>query len=427
VQATGDAVGVYGLSNSNGGTGVHGQSSNSTGTNYGVRGINTTINGAGVWGENSTAGGTGVRGEATATSGSNSYGVYGNSAATSGVNYGVYGKSASPDGYAVYGHASATTGQNVGVYGYTSSSTGTGVFGISSQSTGYAGKFVGNVYVGDPNQITSVKAKVEINDTAGNFNLSTFGAYGATLASSGYSTSANTTGPNSIWASGRITALDFVAFSDERMKQIEGRSDTARDLVTLAGIEVTDYTYIDTVTKGVGEQKKVIAQQVETVYPQAVSRSTDVVPDIYQQAPIKAGWVELATDLQPGERVRLIGEKNQGVYEVLDVAPNGFRTDFVADGKAVFVYGREVDDFRSVDYEAIAMLNVSATQELNHLVEQQAAEIEALNIRLAALEQAVSSGNVAARAESNVPLTPWLLLAGLGVVGLVVVQKRRTG
>ena len=30
----------------------------------------------------------------------------------------------------------------------------------------------------------------------------------------------------------------------------------------------------------------------------------------------------------------------------------------------VFVYGKQVDDFRSVDYDAISMLNVSATQEL---------------------------------------------------------------
>ena len=30
----------------------------------------------------------------------------------------------------------------------------------------------------------------------------------------------------------------------------------------------------------------------------------------------------------------------------------------------MFVYGREVNDFHTVDYDAISMLNVSATQEL---------------------------------------------------------------
>jgi len=141
---------------------------------------------------------------------------------------------------------------------------------------------------------------------------------------------------------------------------------------------VTDYSFIDTVTKGSGKQKKVIAQQVELVYPQAVSRRTDVVPDLYQKAWSKDGWVMLATTLHVGERVRLIGKQTEGVHEVLEIAEGKFRTAFAADGEEVFVYGREVKDFRSVDYDAIAMLNVSATQELNRRLEQQAADFAAL-------------------------------------------------
>ena len=195
-------------------------------------------------------------------------------------------------------------------------------------------------------------------------------------------------GTCSLYASGSIYGQWFVAFSDERIKHREGRSDAARDLNTLLGIEVTDYTYIDTLTKGAGKQKKVIAQQVEKVFPQAVSRTTDVVPDIFQTAEVKDGWVKLATNLKKGERVRLLGEKKGGIHEVLEVAEGKFRTDFVADSSQVFVYGREVNDFRSVDYEAIAMLNVSATQELNRRLEKQAAELAARDGRIATLEKA---------------------------------------
>ena len=106
-----------------------------------------------------------------------------------------------------------------------------------------------------------------------------------------------------------------------------------------------------------------------------MQRGTDTVPDIYERAAIKDGWVLLATNLKKGERVRLVGRTSAGVHEVLEVAPGRFRTGFAADGDAVFVYGREVKDFRMVDYEAIAMLNVSATQELNRRLEKQAAEI----------------------------------------------------
>ena len=40
-----------------------------------------------------------------------------------------------------------------------------------------------------------------------------------------------------------------------------------------------------------------------------------------------------------------------------------FTVELDYEGK-VFVFGQEVDDFRTVDYEAISMLNVSATQAL---------------------------------------------------------------
>lgn len=205
-----------------------------------------------------------------------------------------------------------------------------------------------------------------------------------------------TAGPQaetSLYAAGEIHASVFRAFSDERIKNIAGPSDGAQDLAALLGIQITDYTYRDTVTRGSTPQKKVIAQQVEKVFPQAVRRSTDVVPDIYKKATAKDGWVNLSTDLKPGERVRLCTDKAEEVYEVLEVRDGAFRTAFTAAGD-LFVYGREVQDFRTVDYEAIAMLNVSATQQLKKESDAALATLRdentALRTRLEALETAAA-------------------------------------
>jgi len=180
-----------------------------------------------------------------------------------------------------------------------------------------------------------------------------------------------------IWTNGF-----FIASSDERIKRIHGRSDSADDLSKLLALEVTDYSYIDTLSNGPGTHKKVIAQQVLKVFPQAVTQARNTVPNIYRKAAIKNGWVQLATDLKKGDRVRLVEEKNDGVHEVLEVAEGQFRTDFAAQGDEVFVYGREVDDFLNVDYDAIAMLNVSATQQIKR---EKDAEVQALREENAAL------------------------------------------
>lgn len=255
------------------------------------------------------------------------------------------------------------------------------------------------------------RALVEISGVSGSTPYSPGGAARGVLKFDGaFSFTNSGTQTNvSLYASNAIYADFYVAFSDERIKRVQGLSNGDQDLNSLMRIEVTDYTYIDVATRGAGKQKKVIAQQVEKVYPQAVHRGTDVLPDIYKVGDVKDGWVDLKTNLKKGERVRLIGDKKDGIHEVLEVEESRFRTDFVADGNDVFVYGREVKDFRNVDYDAISMLNVSATQalarklaatdaEIAALKEQlavQAAKDKAFEARLALLEQS-SSG--AARA-----------------------------
>ena len=47
--------------------------------------------------------------------------------------------------------------------------------------------------------------------------------------------------------------------------------------------------------------------------------------------------------------------------------------------------------FRAVDYEAIAMLNVSATQALNQQLQKQAAEITALKVQLAQIAERLAA------------------------------------
>ncbi len=189
----------------------------------------------------------------------------------------------------------------------------------------------------------------------------------------------------SLYASHRIAASSFNAHSDARIKSIVGLSDNNADLNTLMAIEVTDYTMLDKVTNGDQPYKKVIGQQLRDVFPQAVTLSADVVPDIYQPASVEDGWIALATDLEVGDRVRLITDDGASVHEVLEVRADRFRIAKSLEGR-IFVYGREVDDFHNVDYEAISMLNVSATQALHRRIEQLQLLQEEKNAEVAALK-----------------------------------------
>lgn len=276
---------------------------------------------------------------------------------------------------------------------------GNNTFGIGGGTTG---AFQPNLLAFEADGTTrigtsSVLAKLNVGS-----KTATWASFGR-LTTNGASND-NTTYTNqalSIHASGSIFCYQVDITSDRRIKTAFHPSDPAQDLASLMKLKVTDYRFKDAATHGSGPQKKVIAQQVKEVFPQAVTSGTGVVPDIYQNAEAKDGWLMLATDLKVGERVRLVAEHATTVEEVAEVRGDAFRTVTpTADGR-VFVYGREVPDLHGVDYDAIAMLNVSATQQIKR---EKDAEIRALREENSALR-----AKLAEQQESTVSLEARLI------------------
>ena len=220
----------------------------------------------------------------------------------------------------------------------------------------------------------------------------------------------NWQGQTAIYAQGNICSTEaFIAgqsfnFSDARIKNIIGRSDGAADLDRLNQIEITRYTHIDTLAKGKAVQTKVIAQQLEQVMPEAVSYTRAFIPDVMQVAEridfredekLLTVLLPRPHRLQAGEHIKCLDEKGQEIIVEVLAVPNENSLLFKFDRRPsqLFVYGKRVDDFHIVDYDAIAMLNVSATQELARRLaasEQAAgqlrAEVEALKKQMARLE-----------------------------------------
>ena len=190
-----------------------------------------------------------------------------------------------------------------------------------------------------------------------------------------------------VYTDQRMVASEFDAISDERTKNIQGVSDSKADLSTLLDIEVTDFTHRDPM-KGHSPKKKIIAQQVAKVFPQAVNNNhIEVVPDIMQKAKINQGEIQLAGHgLKKQDRVRLIFDNDSSdIYEVLSASKDSFRVSRDHDGE-VFVYGREVNDFHTVDVAALSTLNISATQEMHKQMLVMKKEIEDLRAQIKVLQ-----------------------------------------
>ena len=204
-----------------------------------------------------------------------------------------------------------------------------------------------------------------------------------------------------------MVAAEFNATSDRRLKVVVGVSDKAADLALLGQLRITDYTMRDRVQFGNRAFKKVIAQEVEAVFPQAVQQHTGFLPDVYAlTSAVRPEGDSLLLLTLPGglpaggatagQRLKLMGPTGEIITTVARPAGAGTRQVAVRGAGAlagavpVFVFGLEHADVRSVDYEALAMLNVSATQELARRVELLQTQNAALQARAAALETAAA-------------------------------------
>jgi len=178
--------------------------------------------------------------------------------------------------------------------------------------------------------------------------------------------------------SGRYMGSGIHIYSDERTKKDISVSSSKEDLETLSKIEISNYKYIDE-GQGPREHKKVIAQQVMKHYPTAVSINKDVVPCIYKKSTIQDGKINVEIDCcKVGDKVKLIyPDGNKELVEIVESDGKTVKVNSDSSGE-VFVYGKEVEDYHSVDYDALAMLNISATQELHKIIKELQIEINKL-------------------------------------------------
>ena len=164
----------------------------------------------------------------------------------------------------------------------------------------------------------------------------------------------------------------FIA-SDKRIKNniIEINDDLA--LQKVRDISCCWYNYIDRVSRGDGRVLGFIAQQVKEHLPEAVTESEHFIPN--EMKKIHTSWdgTKMSSNDIPdvsGIRYRFyVGNDisdNEKIIELVGDENNCFT--FKEKWENVFCYGKEVDDFHTLDKNKLFALNFSATQELDKKV-----------------------------------------------------------
>ncbi|SFF06236.1 Chaperone of endosialidase [Chitinophaga sp. CF118] len=207
----------------------------------------------------------------------------------------------------------------------------------------------------------------------------------------------------SIYAAGGIMGKALYAFSDVRIKKNMVISNSKNDLILLNKLKVTDYQYKDNIAHGTSVSKGFIAQEVEAIFPGAVGKHADFLPDIFtmaDKATVKGSELTVSLkaphNMVSGDVVRLMTDGTNPKDVIVNVvdATSFTVANWSGSTAALFVYGKKVSDFRTVDYQQIFSLGISAMQELSQeitsLKKENAANqklITDIQARLLALEK----------------------------------------
>ena len=186
---------------------------------------------------------------------------------------------------------------------------------------------------------------------------------------------------------------EFTSYSDIRIKTNIIDIDDVSALATLRLIEPKRYNYVDVVEKGSEPVWGFIAQQVRSVLPYSTSLMQKEIPNIYDIGIVASDMITITLSNKStslfqkdtsgnllgiylksitGKEIKttitsIIDDKTFTIYEALTSTQ-------ISDLSQIFVYGSIVDDFHTLDKNAIFTIATAALQELDR--EYQATRLE---------------------------------------------------
>ena len=198
----------------------------------------------------------------------------------------------------------------------------------------------------------------------------------------------------SIIGAGMIYGQQYIGASDKRIKKNIIEADDGKALQVVRDIPCCWYNYIDEIKRTSNRTIGFIAQDVAEHLPEAVHKVTDYIPNVMKM--IDTSWVDktmTSADLPDASGVKykfyVSNNTSEGeiMKEVVGNADGSFTFD--ASYAHVFCYGKEVDDFHTLDKQKIFAMHFSATQEIDRIQQAEKIKLAAAEAKIEALQEMV--------------------------------------
>jgi len=190
---------------------------------------------------------------------------------------------------------------------------------------------------------------------------------------------------------GRLRSYGYSSLSDTRIKKNIRDIDDVEGLQKILLVQPKKYNYIEFEKNKNVDIIGFIAQQIDEVIQEAISKGTGIVPNIYKNDSVRnlreiICSIPLDVEIDTEVIITDTEKGNGGRYKIKEIYNDYFVIDKDIDRDQVFVKGYEIKDLHHLDKKYIYTLNVCATQEIYKLIMEQREEINNLKNRLSILE-----------------------------------------
>jgi predicted acyltransferase (DUF342 family) len=223
----------------------------------------------------------------------------------------------------------------------------------------------------------AVSQYIGIGTTAPQFPLHVTSAVTSTTSVNSSLVAVSIYGVNSVVTNGGFySATGTWIASDERIKTNIKSVDNSNAIELLQKIAPRQFTYVDTNTHGSKTVYGFIAQEVAKIIPTAVTMRNSYIPNIYEPATISNGNTLtlnskstslFITDNSSNRiRIKLFDSNNNESFNTIVqiIDDKTFQIAETLDEETTFVYGQEINDFNSLQTDAIFTITVAAVQDM---------------------------------------------------------------
>lgn len=202
-----------------------------------------------------------------------------------------------------------------------------------------------------------------------------------------------------------IFTKNVIISSDKRIKKNIIEVPDNMSLYKLRNIECKYYNYIDTFNRGSNKIIGFIAQQVREYMPEAISIVNNFIPNVHKLIE-NPSWstVDISENEVLKKKYKLtindFNDPSNNTYKFY-VSNDGGINETTIDTKCtdnnsfifdnswnnVIIYGKEVDDFHTLDKQKLFTLNFSATQEIDRIQQNEKNRLDEANNKIAILEE----------------------------------------